>query len=136
MLRCIYDAAEARWTGGDIPKKTGSNTMINGFEDIQKVGRENINRTLETFGALSRGWQTLANETAGYSKQALEDGTAHVEKLMGVKSLDVAFETQANFARTTYERAVGQAARFGELYVDLVREAVKPFEDAVSAAKK
>ena len=122
--------------GCDIPNETGSKTMINGFEDIQKAGRDNMNRTLESFGALSRGWQTLASETAGYSKQALEDGAAHVEKLMGAKSLDVAFEAQANFARTTYEKAVGQAARFGELYVGLVREAVKPFEDAVSAAKK
>jgi phasin family protein len=110
--------------------------MINGFEDIQKVGRENMNRTLETFGALSRGWQTLASETAGYSRQSLEDGAAHIEKLMGVKSLDVAVEAQANFARTTCEKAVGQAARLGELYVDFVREAVKPFEHAVSAAKK
>jgi hypothetical protein len=94
--------------------------MINGFEDIQKVGRENMNRTLETFGALSRGWQTLASETADYSRQSLEDGV----------------EAQANFARTTCEKAVGQAARLGELYVDFVREAVKPFEHAVSAAKK
>jgi len=110
--------------------------MMTGFEDAQKVGREGMNRALESFGALSRVWQTLATEAAGYSKQSLEDGAAHFEKLIGVKSLDVAFQAQADFARTSYEKAVGQAARFGEIYVDLVRQTVKPFEDAVSAAKK
>jgi hypothetical protein len=53
-----------------------------------------------------------------------------------VKSLEVAIEAQTNFVRTSYERAVGQAARFGELYVAFVREAVKPFEDYTPAAKK
>lgn len=110
--------------------------MINGFDDVQKFGRDSVNRALESFGALSRGWQTLATETAGYSKQSFEDGAAHVEKLFGAKSIDVAFEAQSNFLRSSYEKAVGQAARYGELYLDLVKDVAKPFEDVVPAAKK
>jgi len=110
--------------------------MMNGFEDVQKVGRENMNRTLESFSTLSRGWQTLATESAGYSKQAFEESAAHLEKLLGVKSLDVAIEAQTEFLRSSYERAVGQATRFGEIYLDLVRDSVKPFEGYVPAAKK
>jgi phasin family protein len=110
--------------------------MINGFEDVQKAGRVGINRALESFGAFSRGWQALAGETAGYTKQSFEDGAAHIEKLLGVKSLEVAVEAQTDFVRASYERAVGQAARFGELYVDVLREAVKPFEGYAPTAKK
>jgi hypothetical protein len=110
--------------------------MINGFEDVQKAGRESMNRALESFGALSRGWQTLTSETAGYSKQSFEAGAAHVEKLLGAKSIDVAFEAQSEFVRSSYEKAVGQAARFGELYLDLVKDVTKPFEDFVPSIKK
>lgn len=110
--------------------------MINGFEDFQKAGRDGMNRTLESFGALSKGLQTLASETAGYSKQSFEEGAAHVEKLLGAKSIDVAFEAQTNYLRSSYEKAVGQAARFGEIYMDLVKEAAKPFEGIVPALKK
>jgi len=110
--------------------------MINGFEDVQKAGRNSMAKALESFGAFSQGLQTLANETAGYSKQSFEDGAAHVEKLLGAKSIDVAFEAQTSFLRSSYEKAVGQVARFGELYVDLVKEAAKPFEDLVATAKK
>ena len=110
--------------------------MINGFEDVQKVGRESITKALESFGAVSRGLQTLASETAGYSKQSFEDGAAHVEKLLGAKSIEVAFEAQTDFLRSSYEKAVGQAARFGELYLDLVKEAAKPFEALVATSKK
>lgn len=110
--------------------------MINGFEDIQKAGRESMSRALESFGALSRGWQTLASETAGFSKQSFEEGAAHLETLMGAKSVDVAVEAQTDYLRKSYEKAVGQAARFGELYMDLVKETAKPFEGFVPAAKK
>lgn len=110
--------------------------MINGFEDFQKVGREGMNKALESFGAVSKSWQTLASETAGYSKASFEEGAAHFEKLLGAKSIDVAFEAQTDYLRTSYEKAVGQAARFGELYMDLVKEATKPFEALVPPTKK
>lgn len=110
--------------------------MINGFEDFQKAGREGVSRTIESFGAWSRGLQTLASETAGFSKQSFEEGAAHVEKLLGAKSFDVALEAQSNYLRSSYEKAVGQAQRVGEIYMDLVKEASKPFEGFVPAVKK
>ena len=110
--------------------------MINGFEDVQKVGRENLERAARSFSALSSGWQALASETAGYSKQALEDGAAHFEKLLGVKSLDGAVQAQSEFLKSSYEKAIGQATRFGELYVDAVKHAAKPFEGLVPMAGK
>jgi hypothetical protein len=110
--------------------------MINGFEDIQKTGREGMSRALESFGAFSRGLQTLASESAGFSKRSFEDGAAHLEKIMGARSIDVAFEAQSDYVRSSYEKAVGQAARLGELYIDLVKETVKPFEGLVPTTKK
>jgi hypothetical protein len=124
------------WGGQSADTAEDGITMVNGFEDVQKVGQENMNRALESFGALSRGWQTLADETAEYSKKAFEASAAHVEKLLAAKSLDVAVEAQTDFVRSSYETAVGQAARFGELYLGLVKDATKPFEGLVPSAKK
>lgn len=110
--------------------------MINGFDDVQKAGKEGMSKAMESFGALSRGLQTMASETAGYSKKSFEDGAAHVEKLLGAKSIDVAFAAQSDFLRSSYEKAVGQAARMGELYLDMVKQSAKPFEGFVPTAKK
>ena len=110
--------------------------MINGFEDVQKAGRENMDRAVQSFSALSRGWQVLASETAGYSKQALEDGAAHFERLLGVKSLDVAVQAQSEFLKASYEKAAGQATRLSEIYLDVVKDAAKPFEGLVPTAAK
>ena len=56
--------------------------------------------------------------------------------MLGAKSIDVAFEAQSEFVRSSYEKAVGQAARIGELYMDLVKDVTKPFEDFVPSVKK
>src|ERR1044072_4988134 len=101
--------------------------MINGFEDAQKAGKEGMNKALESFGALSKGLQTLASESAGFSKKSFEEGAAHVEKLLGAKSIDVAFEAQTDFLRSSYEKAVGQAAKIGELNLDMVKQTTKTF---------
>ena len=110
--------------------------MISGFEDVQKAGQENLNRALDSFGAVSRSWQALADETADYSKKSFEAGAAHMEKMLGVKSLEVAIEAQTDFVRSSYEQAMGRAARFGELYLGLVKDMTKPFDGIVPAAKK
>ncbi len=44
------------------------------------------------------------------------------------KSFDVAVEAQTDFVKTSYEKAVGQATRFGELYLDMVKDVAKPFD--------
>lgn len=102
--------------------------MINGLDDIQKVGKENMTKTIESFGAVSKGLQTIAVETADYTKKAYEEGAAHLERLMGTKSLEGAFEAQSTYLKSSYESAVSQANRMGELYLGLAKEAMKPFE--------
>ena len=110
--------------------------MTNGFENVRTVGQDGLNRTMESLGALSRGWQTLASETVGFSKQSFEEGASHVQKLMGAGSPDGVVQAQTEFMRASYDRTLGHAARVGELYVDLVQGAAKPFDGFVPSAAK
>jgi len=102
--------------------------MVKNFEDMQKVGKDNVEATMKAFGATSKGVQAIAAEVTNYSKKAFEDGTQAMEKLFGAKTLEKAIEVQSEYAKTSYEGFVAQAAKLGELYVDLAREAYKPFE--------
>jgi len=69
--------------------------MVKNFEDLQQVGKDNVDLTLKAVGALSKSTQAIAVEVADYSKKAFEDGTAALEKLFGVKSLEKAIEVQS-----------------------------------------
>lgn len=109
--------------------------MINGFDDVQKVGKESMERTLASFGALTKGLQAIAAETADFSKRSFEDSAAHLERLFGSRSVESAVTAQADFLKASYEKAVGEANKIGELYVELAKDVAKPFEGFAPAAK-
>jgi hypothetical protein len=102
-------------------------TMIN-LDDMQKMGKDNMDATMKSIGVMSKASQAIAAELADYSKKSFEDSTKVMEKLFGAKSLDKAIEIQADYAKTAYEGFVAQATKIGELYVDLAKESYKPFE--------
>ncbi len=109
--------------------------MIKTFEDFEKAGRDNIDLTLKSLSALSKGVQAIATEVVDYSKKTFEDGAAFVEKLLDVKSFDKAIELQSEYARTAYDGFVAKVSRLGELYVDLAKETCKPYETLLAKAK-
>ena len=109
--------------------------MVKNFEDLQQVGKDNVEITMKSVGALSKGAQAIAVEVADYSKKAFEDGTAALEKLFAVKSFEKAIELQTEFAKTSYEGFVAKASKIGELYADLAKESYKPFETLMAKAK-
>lgn len=102
--------------------------MLKNFDELQKLGKDNMDAAMKSFGALSRGVQAIAVEVADYSKKSFEEGSAATEKLLGAKTLDKAIEIQTDYAKQAYEGFVAGATRIGELYADLTKESYKPFE--------
>lgn len=99
-------------------------------EDMQKMGKKSVDMALTTFGTWSKGAQAIAVELADYSKKSTEGCAAAWEKLLGAKSLDKAMEVQSDYLKSSYEDFVAEASKLGELYVDLAKEAYKPFDGA------
>lgn len=110
--------------------------MINGFEDFQKLGKDNMDLTIKSFGAVAKGMQSIAAEMADYSKKNFEASTAAFEKVVAAKSLDKAFEAQADYVRAAYEDYVGEVTKLGELCAGVVKDVYKPIETAVNKASK
>jgi hypothetical protein len=106
--------------------------MLKNFDDLQKLGKDNVDVVLKQFGAVSKGFQAIAAEVADYSKKSFEQSTTAAEKLLGSKSLEKAFEAQSDYVKTAYEGFVAEATKLGELYADLAKETYKPFEGYVA----
>ena len=110
--------------------------MIQQLDQIQKFGKDNADAALKTFGLVSKGAQAIAIESADFAKKSFEQGTATIEKLVGAKTLDKAFEIQADYLRSAYEGVVAQSTKIGELYAGLARDAFKPYETFVPKSAK
>jgi len=125
------------WSGLQQPPDGGVReiTMVKSFEDLQQVGKENVDLAVKSFGVVSSKAQAIATEVADYSRKSFEESTAAFEKMLGVKSLDKAIEVQTDYAKTAYEGFVSQANKLGALYADLAKETYKPFEAIAAKAK-
>jgi hypothetical protein len=106
----------------------GKGAAMKNLDDMQKLGKDNMDATLKSFGAVSKSVQAIAVEVADYSKKSFEEGSAAVEKLFGAKSIEKAVEVQSDFVKSSYEGFVAEATKLGELYADLAKESYKPFE--------
>jgi len=103
------------------------------IEDFSKFGL-NTDAFTKSFAAQQKSAQAIATETQDFAKKAYEAGSAAVEKLSGVKTLDKAIEIQTDYAKASYEGFVAYATKIGELYTDAAKEVVKPFEAALNKA--
>ena len=110
--------------------------MMNNFDEMQKIGKENMDLAIQTVGAMSKGFQAIAAEVADYQKKSFEEGTAAVEKVVAAKSLDKAFEVQSDYFKTAYEGLVGEMTKIGEMYTDLAKDAYKPYEGMLGKIAK
>ena len=106
--------------------------MMQQFDNIQKLSKDNMDVALKSFGTVSKGAQAIAVEAADYAKKSFEQSTATFEKLVGVKTLDKAVEIQTDYLKTAYEGFVAQATKMGELYANLAKEAYRPLEGLVA----
>ncbi len=93
-----------------------------------------LNPFATAFGTWTKNAQAIAVEITDYSKKSIEDSAAAWERLMGAKTLENAIEVQSDYLKSSYEDFVAEATKLGELYVDLAKEAYKPFEGALAKA--
>jgi hypothetical protein len=108
--------------------------MVKNIEDVQKLGKDNMDAAMNSLGVVSKSLQAIAVELADYSKKSFEQSTAAAEKLVAAKSIEKVIEVQTEYVKSAYEGFVSQAAKLGELYADFAQASYKPFEGYVAKA--
>lgn len=106
--------------------------MIKSFEDVQNLSKQGLEAYAASAQALTKGFQTIAAETAEFSRKAFEKNSQFLESVVGSKSFDKAIEAQQGFAKDAYEAYVSQFTKIGEIATAAAKDAVKPFEASLA----
>ena len=101
-------------------------------DDFQKMGKDNYDAVLRSYGELNKGFQAIGARVTDYSKRAFEDASRAFEQLIGAKSFEHAIEIQSQYAKKAYDTWVSEASKLGEMYAAVARDAYKPVEKAVT----
>jgi phasin family protein len=105
-------------------------------EEFQNYGKEQFDAVVASAGTYQKSVQAIASAYTDYAKKSFEEGTAFLEKLAGVRSLDKVMEVQSDFAKSAYETFVAETTKIGDLYKDLAKESYKPFEGIMAKMPK
>ncbi len=109
--------------------------MMKNFEEMQKLGQDNMTAAMNMFGEWNKGWQAIAAEFSDYTKRSFEDGTATMEKLASAKSIEQAIEIQTSYAKRSYDEYMHQMTKIGSMYANVAKEAYKPMEKMMQSVR-
>ena len=82
---------------------------------------------------MTKGYQSMAQEIAEFSRKAVEQTTANFEKAVAARSFERVVEVQQLAAKEAYETSVANVTKINELYTAAAKEAYKPFEASFAA---
>lgn len=107
--------------------------MAQTINDVQALGKENIDKAVKSMTTLTKGYQAIAAEMMDYTRKSFEDASAAFEKLQTIRSFDKLMEFQSDYARSSYETALARATKIGEIYSELLKDSFKPYENMLGA---
>jgi phasin family protein len=100
-------------------------------EDFQKIGKENYDAMVRSYGELNKNFQAITSRWADFSKRSFEDASRAWEEMIGAKSVDKAIEVQTKYAKDAYESWIAEMSKIGEMYSSAARDAYKPVQKAM-----
>ena len=98
------------------------------FENVQNFGKEGFDAFTAAATAMTKGYQSMAQEVTEFSRKAVELNSANVEKLVAARSFERVLEVQQLAAKESYETSVANVTKLGEIYAAAAKEAYKPYE--------
>ena len=101
-------------------------------EDFQKMGKDNYDAVIRSYGELNKSFQAIGARVTDYSKRAFEDASRAFEQLVSAKSFEHAIEIQSQYAKKAYDTWVAESSKLGEMYAALARDTYKPVEKGVT----
>ena len=102
--------------------------MLKSVDEVQALSKGGFEAYVTAVTAMTKGFQSLAQESADFSRKTFEKNTQTFQKIMAAGSVESALEVQKDFVKESYDNALSQFAKFNELYTAAVREAYRPFE--------
>ena len=155
----VEKAAKAAKAGKESAEKTaraGADALSSGYDRYLALTREQLEKVLpeavgkfDEFANLGKGtadaffkagdvaakaMETVGEDVVAYHRTVWDDGIANTKALFGCKTFEDVIELQATVARAQFDKFVSDSAKFGELSLKTVNQALKPISVSVNEA--
>lgn len=103
-------------------------------EQFMTFGQGNVEALVKSSQIIASGLQDLSKQIAANAQASMEESLSTFRAMTSVRSFKEAFELQANFARSHFEKAIAQTGHLTEASFKLAEQAAEPIAGRVSIA--
>jgi len=89
------------------------------YDQLASLSQENFSAVLKANAAWAEGFEAIATEAVGYTRQTLASAGTATKELLAAKTLDRVIEIHARLSKTVLGTLVERSARFSELGLSL-----------------
>jgi len=119
---------------GEVPGQTRETQTMKTAEQFITFGQGNVEALVKSSQIVATGLQDITKQLAANAQAAVDESLSTFRALSSVRSVKEAFDLQATFARTTFEKAVAQTGQLTETSFKLAEQAMQPIAGRVTLA--
>ncbi len=104
------------------------------FEEANEFSKGNIEAIVESGKIAAKGFESLGQDAADYSRKQFEGATAALKSLSTIKSPTDFFKLQSDYVRSSFDSIVAQTSKNTEAMLKLAGEVAQPISNRVALA--
>jgi len=97
-------------------------------------GKGNVEAMVEAGKIAARGFETLGQDNAEFTRRSFEGLTANAKSLASVKSPTEFFKLQSDYMRSAFDGVVAQTSKNTEAMIKLASDAAQPLSNRFAVA--
>lgn len=108
------------------------NTKLAG--EFTEFAKGNVEALVESGKIAAKGFETLGQDAAEYSRKSFENATATLKNLSAVKTPADFFKLQSDYVRSVFDSVVAETSKNTEAFIKLAGDAAQPISSRVAVA--
>ncbi|WP_447726673.1 phasin family protein [Sphingomonas koreensis] len=108
------------------------NTKLAG--EFTEFAKGNVEALVESGKIAAKGFETLGQDAAEYSRKSFENATATLKSLSSVKTPADFFKLQSDYVRSAFDSVVAETSKNTEAFIKLAGDAAQPISSRFAVA--
>lgn len=104
---------------------------MNTIEGFRQLSQQNVEATMRGYAELNKGMNAIGLVMVDFVRRTIAQNTQMLERMVTAGSVVQALEIQSEHARFLYEDYMGEASRIGNIYAEMTRDSLRPYERLV-----
>lgn len=102
--------------------------------EATEFAKGNVEALVESGKIAAKGFETMGQDAAEYSRKSFESATATLKSMSSVKSPADFFKLQSDFMRQSFDSVVAESSKNTEAFIKLAGDAVQPISSRFALA--